>query len=692
MRELVTCKTIGSVCLIEMDDGRDNRLSRSFCIALTDALKEAFADDAVRLVLLIGNRQGFSVGYALDEISNETAQNALFELVDSLADAPKPVVAAVRGNAFGAGFEIALLCAFRLASPTAQFGFPEVALSLPPGAGATQTLPRLLGASPALALLLDGITVSPDSLGAVVDAEINGDFRSGALRFAQAMAAENLEGVAMADRREGLENPMAFQTDLIAAREARSSDPSVSHDIIKAVECALLLPFHAGLAFEREQFKSSEARPESRGQRHLESQRRLRQRASLNAGLSGDGLERIGVLGQTETAFVIAARLLLCGANVTLFHSKDEAAEDVRFDILDAARSEAEIFGLNQTYERQVADQLTLSEQLEDCATVDMVLDCSDDGGDERERRAVALAGIVPDHASFVSITDQVEELDLTEAFGRVAQSATIWLPNPMLGQSCEFHISRTPDGDLNPVALVQTQALLERLRLFGVSVSQTAGLATTALFLSLLEAAEQIAIGGSAIDTIDRALRGFGVQQGPFELADRVGLDSIRLLMAQSPEKLQVNLPLTYALAKAGEVGLSSQAGFYLYEEDMIGRQNPEAKLELDALRSDAGVNASDEVIVERCLGSLANTGAMLLAEGIVSKPAELDILAVDHLGFKPQTGGPFHSADQHGLLGLRYQLSAGRSDQQPNSHFIDMIKNGMNFNALNAEADGVS
>jgi enoyl-CoA hydratase/carnithine racemase len=69
---------------------------------------------------------------------------------------PQPLIAAIHGYAFGSGMEIALFCDLRIASGDAVFGLPEVSLGIIPGAGGTQTLPRVMGLSGSLDMLLTG--------------------------------------------------------------------------------------------------------------------------------------------------------------------------------------------------------------------------------------------------------------------------------------------------------------------------------------------------------------------------------------------------------------------------------------------------------------------------------------------------------------------------------------------------------
>jgi enoyl-CoA hydratase/carnithine racemase len=70
--------------------------------------------------------------------------------INSIEDAPKPVIAAINGHCLGGGMEIAMACHYRIASQEVQIGQPEVKIGLIPGAGGTQRLPRLVGLVDAL--------------------------------------------------------------------------------------------------------------------------------------------------------------------------------------------------------------------------------------------------------------------------------------------------------------------------------------------------------------------------------------------------------------------------------------------------------------------------------------------------------------------------------------------------------------
>ncbi len=130
-----------------------NELERLF-MALMD-------DVDVRVILLTGaDEKAFAAGADINELvrldiaTGEAKSGRGQEVFRIIETCGKPVIACINGFALGGGCELALACTMRLASDTAKLGQPEVKLGLIPGYGGTQRLPRLVGHSAALKLLL----------------------------------------------------------------------------------------------------------------------------------------------------------------------------------------------------------------------------------------------------------------------------------------------------------------------------------------------------------------------------------------------------------------------------------------------------------------------------------------------------------------------------------------------------------
>lgn len=115
--------------------------------------------DASRAIIFNGFGRAFCVGSDLKEKHDgppEERVKRMHALVQRLASFPKITVAAVHGFTLGGGLEIATGCTFRVASPDAKLGLPEIKLGLMPVYGGTQTVARLVGEAHALELMLSG--------------------------------------------------------------------------------------------------------------------------------------------------------------------------------------------------------------------------------------------------------------------------------------------------------------------------------------------------------------------------------------------------------------------------------------------------------------------------------------------------------------------------------------------------------
>lgn len=140
-----------------------NALDSDVLEELADAVTEAFLDDDVRGIVITGaGDKAFVAGADIEMLVEqdviEGRNNSLIgqDVMETIEDGPKPVIAAVNGYALGGGCELALACDFRIASTKAVFGLPEVGLGIIPGYGGTQRLPRLVGTGHALELILSG--------------------------------------------------------------------------------------------------------------------------------------------------------------------------------------------------------------------------------------------------------------------------------------------------------------------------------------------------------------------------------------------------------------------------------------------------------------------------------------------------------------------------------------------------------
>lgn len=136
-----------------------NRLTRACVLALTGAMRDLARDP--RPLVITGNHKFFSAGADLEEIVALTGP-AAYEfshmgqvLMNEIEAFPAPIIAAVSGYCMGGGLDLALACHRRIASPHAVFGHRGAALGLITGWGGTQRLPRLVGKTRALQMMIE---------------------------------------------------------------------------------------------------------------------------------------------------------------------------------------------------------------------------------------------------------------------------------------------------------------------------------------------------------------------------------------------------------------------------------------------------------------------------------------------------------------------------------------------------------
>ena len=152
----------GRVGIIRLDRPKSlNALCADLVRELGQAL-DAFEDDAaIGCMVLTGSERAFAAGADIKEMKDKTYQDVFLEDFitvgwGKVSRVRKPIIAAVAGFALGGGCEMAMMCDFIIAADNARFGQPEITLGTIPGAGGTQRLPRFIGKSKAMDLVLTG--------------------------------------------------------------------------------------------------------------------------------------------------------------------------------------------------------------------------------------------------------------------------------------------------------------------------------------------------------------------------------------------------------------------------------------------------------------------------------------------------------------------------------------------------------
>ncbi|MEO8517853.1 MAG: enoyl-CoA hydratase-related protein [Dermatophilaceae bacterium] len=168
MSDFVRLEVEGGIATIHLNRPPMNALNVEIQDALHVAADEAAARPDVFAVIIYGGEKVFAAGADIKEMQPMSYTDmvdrsaALQDAFTAVARIPKPTVAAVTGYALGGGCELTLACDFRVAADNAKFGQPEILLGVIPGAGGTQRLSRLVGASRAKDIIFTGRFVSAE--------------------------------------------------------------------------------------------------------------------------------------------------------------------------------------------------------------------------------------------------------------------------------------------------------------------------------------------------------------------------------------------------------------------------------------------------------------------------------------------------------------------------------------------------
>ena len=194
MSNITTTRLDGVLTISLNRPEKMNALTRDMYADLARSLNEAAGDFAVRVVILTSEGAHFTAGNDIKDFLElpPTSEDSTVKLfLDTILEFPKPLLAAVKGNAIGVGTTMLLHCDVVVADPLTSFSMPFVSLGLVPEAGSSLLFPALVGYQRAAKIFMTGESFSADDakeMGLV--AEISSDSYATALKIAQQIAAQ----------------------------------------------------------------------------------------------------------------------------------------------------------------------------------------------------------------------------------------------------------------------------------------------------------------------------------------------------------------------------------------------------------------------------------------------------------------------------------------------------------------------
>lgn len=605
--------------------------------------------------LVIGSAKdnGFAAGADIDEFTRladvESAMAFIAlgnEAFDRIAALPFPTVALVHGFCMGGGMELALACRHRIADdgPKTRFALPEVLIGIVPGWGGAKRLPLLVGAAPALDLMLTGRGVDgrkAKRMGLADAATPRRHFVSAARAFID--KAPRRRGPPL----EAAASGWPILRDITAVAARRRVMEKVRPDQYPAPFAILALWKSFGGEVARMpadhaySMQRLFAHPTTKNLiRLFKLQDRLK---SLGKAGAGAAFKRVHVIGAGAMGGDIASWCAMRGLTVTLQDlSPDRIAPAIkRADALFRKR-------LKQPHlVRSAHDRLIPDHTGEGVAKADVVIEAIVEKAEVKRDLYSRIEPRMKPGALLATNTSSIPLEQLSGVLARPERLLGLHFFNPV-AQMALVEVVTGPQT--SPEVAAAGAAFTRAIDKLPLPCRSAPGFLVNRVLSPYLLEAMLMIDEGVPPETIDAAARAFGMPMGPIELADLVGLDICRAVGEQlarpgmpEPQALKAHLA-------AGRLGKKTGRGFY----DWSGGKPRRAK----------GSGTVDlEPIADRILLPALNEAVACLREGIVADADLCDAGVIFGTGFAPHRGGPISAIRERGSGAWLQALAALRA-----------------------------
>jgi len=641
----------GEVAVITLNSPPVNALSEVMREGLIAAVKQADADAGIKAILVICAGRTFIAGADITEFDRVMKGAGFRDLQNALDAAKKPIVIAIHGNALGGGLETAMCGHYRVATPSAKLGQPEVALGLVPGAGGTQRLPRLVGVEKALTMVTDGKPISAEDghrLGLIDALMPEKDLKGGALAFVRQLIAEGKGARRTRDLNEKITGtPAKLFADFRAAHDFRGFE--APGKAIDCVEAATTLPFDQGLDFEEKVFLACKDSLQSKAQRYaFFAERKTAKIPGLADDVPALPIKKVGVIGAGLMGGGIATVFANAGLPVTVI----EAAADALAKGLDAVKAGYEAgvkrgrLGAEEAQTRFA--RLTGSLKMEDLGDCDLIVEAVFERMDIKKDVFSRLDKIAKPDAILASNTSFLDIDAIAAVTSRPDHVLGLhfFSPAPVMKLMEIVRGAKTSDS-----VLATAMKLAKGIGKVGVLAGNAYGFIGNRILMARQDAANQLVLEGASPYHIDKLMTEFGLPMGPFALFDLAGLDLGWVASESHGETLRD------LFCEAGRRGQKTKTGYYDYDAVRKPSPSPVTEKIIADFRKAKGVTTraiGDQEILERCLLPMINEGAKILEEGKASRASDIDIVWIYGYGWPTYRGGPMFYGDTLGLTNV--------------------------------------
>ena len=652
----VNYRVTEDVAILEIANPPVNALSLAVREGLTEGLARAYADPGVVAIVICGADGIFPAGADINEIASGLALTApmILDVQARMEAATKPLVAALEGNALGGGFELALTCHWRVATPAATVGLPEVRLGLIPGAGGTQRFTRLAGPQAALEAITSGAPLSAS--------------RALELRLIDGIADDAVAAAAALGRQAAREGwPLRITSELngrirevnggmfTAFRQkiaARARGQLAPWKIIDCIEAACTRPKAEAFRCERDCFVECRDSPQRRALTHLFfAEREARRIPGVGSEVKPLPIARAAVIG----AGTMGGGIAMCFANAGIpVRVLELSADALERGLAVIAKNYAGSVSRGSLTPQRAERALSLLQGVTaygELGEADIVIEAVFEDMDVKKEVFGRLDRVAAPHAILATNTSTLD----IDAIAAVTSRPEKVVGTHFFSPANVMRLLENVRGARSsPETLATVMALGKTLGKVAVLAGNCDGFIGNRMLMYYGSEAEFLLEEGATPEQIDRVMEGFGFAMGPLAVRDLAGNDVgflIRKGRTLPPDERFS--PILERLVEQGRLGQKAGKGFYRYD----GRTriaDPEVLTLIEGVSRDLKIRRRqipDEEILDRLLHPLVNEGARIVDEGIALRADDIDVVYANGYGFPAWRGGPMYWAEQAGL-----------------------------------------
>ena len=658
-----------NIAILEVDNPPVNPLSSGVRAGLSEYIAKANNDESIEGIILTGAGRSFIAGADISEFGQKPDGPDLHTALKEIEFSKKPVLAAINGTALGGGLETALVCNYRMGTNKAIVGLPEVNLGLLPGAGGTQRLPRLIGPSQALKMMIAGTPMSAKKAlqQGVIDAISENSLMDDAIAFLQEKIGLDLnEHPKVRDKNEKVleargDDNVLSEAKALAAKTRRGQ--FAPGQIIACVEAAINEDdFDIGMKKESEYFLECLINPQREAMIHIFFGERAASKISdIPKETPLLPINSAGIVGSGTMGGGIAMNFANAGIPVLVLDQDEKNLERGMGVIEKNYQMMVDRGRMTQEQKDMVLGLITPTLSYEDLSDVDIAVEAVYENLELKQEIFKSLDTVTKDHAILASNTSGLDIDAIASSTKRPGKVVGTHFFSPANIMRL-LEVVRGKDSSDETMATVMS--IGKRMGKAAVVSLNAPGFIGNRMLAGYTYQANMLLLEGALPNQVDSALESFGMSMGPFRMMDLVGLD----LGWRARKLANIETPLANkisdALCDQDRFGQKTSKGFYNYSEGSRAPnpapENEDIYKKISSQNNIERREISDQEIIDRCILALVNEGARILEEGVAQRSGDMDIVYINGYGFPIWRGGPMFYANQLGLAEVISKMSA--------------------------------